>query len=569
MDLNLRAIRCRLAFPDQDRLAFDICTGPPGVLQGESRDSPAAYLVLAADLAPLRELKAAFIDRGRKHPAKPLSAFLLGQSRMPLTVGAYRSGGQLVRSVRTLLRNATKKRERNVYVIGLTDRLLREVAKRAATPSLEQAQRAVSSTPGSLVSLAGDEGAFPAGEYLNLLEPDEVPEKLKAKLVGDSREMQLVRELVVLASRHAEPVLILGDTGTGKEVAARAIHDLDAERRLHSFIPVNCGAIARDLFETELFGYAPGAFTGALRYGKPGLWVKADRGTLFLDEIGDLPLGHQAKILRVLEDGIVRPVGGLTEVKGRCRVIAATNRDLYGMVQSGAFREDLYYRLRPFLIRTPRLRVHPTDIPVLARFFWETVAPGRSSLSDAVLATLERYRWPGNARELRAVLTSMATMFPKVTPRVKHVRAVFQMQSATRIDDERLGPEDDARIHRVECLRHLRRVDEVIRACKVMLRSFASGRPEQTDEAGMRRVRTVISHRLAELRLLGTQPLLFHSIATFDVLNRAMGGLTTLQSLLERDANEARRFWKKELAGEVTAALSAIVREVERLLKKL
>ena len=228
MDLNLRAIRCRLAFPDQDRLAFDIWTGPPGVLQGESRDTPAAYLVLAADLAPLRELTAAFIDRGRKHPAKALSAPLLGQSRMPLTVGAYRSGGQLVRSVRTLLRNATKTREHNVYVIGLTDRLLREVAKRAVKPSLEQAQRAVSSTSGSLVSLAGDEGAFPAGEYLSLLEPDEVPEKLKTKLVGDSPEVQLVRELIVLASRHTEPVLILGDTGTGKEVAARAIHELDA-----------------------------------------------------------------------------------------------------------------------------------------------------------------------------------------------------------------------------------------------------------------------------------------------------------------------------------------------------
>jgi len=568
VELNLRAIRCRLAAADGARIALDIWTGPPGVLLGESGEGRAAYLVLTADLAPLRELKAAFIDRGRKHPARALATLLLGQPRIPLIVGEFTSGGQLVRSVRTLLERAANNGERNAYVIGLTDRLFRDVSNRAAKPSLAKAQRAASSND-PLMSVARDEGAFPVGEYLNLLEPHEIPEKLKTKLVGESPEMRFVRELIVLASRHTEPVLILGDTGTGKEVAARAIHDLDVERRMHSFISVNCGAISRELFEAELFGYAPGAFTGALRRGKPGLWMKADRGTLFLDEIGDLPVSHQVKILRVLEDGIVRPVGGLAEVTVRCRVIAATNRELYGMIQAGQFREDLYYRLRPFLIRTPRLRDHPKDIPVLARFFWGTVASGRPPLSDAVLATLERYRWPGNARELRAVLVSLATMFPKATPRVEHVHAVFQMQSPTRIDDERLGPEDDARIHRVECLRHLRRVDEVIRACKVTLHSFASRRSEQTDDAAVRRVRTVITHQLAELRLLGTQPLLFHSIATFDVLNRAMGGLTTFQSLIEHDTADARRFWKKDLAGEVTAALAAIMREVERLLKKL
>ena len=563
-----RTLRCVLAVPGSTDVSISPWDGPLESLSASPANGHAAYIVRAGDLAPLRELKAAFVDRGRKHAAKSLSALLLGHGRVPIIDGQYTLAGQFERSVRTLLQNAAKKKDRNAFVVAVTDRLFVEISKKAReSAETAHAGRAQPSARALRTSQAGEEGTFPASEYLTLIEPDEVPASLSEQLVGDSPEMQLLRQMVVLASRHEEPVLILGDTGTGKEVAARAIHDLDPIRRRNHFVPINCGAISPELFESELFGHEPGAFTGARTHGKPGLWTFAGHGTLFLDEVGDLPLPNQVKILRALETNKIRPVGSVKEeLPVHCRVIAATNRDLYGMVQSGGFREDLYYRLRPFLIRAPRLRDHPQDISVLAEFFWTAIAPKRPGLSDAVLTTLEGYRWPGNARELRAVLLGLATMFPKVAPRVEHVRAVFQLQSATRLDDETLGAADDARMHRVECLRHLRRADEVIRACKVVLRPFAA---RMGSEDAVRRLRITLAHRLAELQVLSMQPLLFHSIATFDVVHRLAGALATCQSLMERDGAEAQRYWKKVLAAEVTAGLATVMAEVERLLKKL
>lgn len=160
-------------------------------------------------------------------------------------------------------------------------------------------------------------------------------------------------------------MLILGDTGTGKELVARAIHDHSA-RRAKRFMLVNCGAIPYDLLESELFGHVKGAFTDAT-YDKPGLWELADKGTLFLDEIGDLHPNHQVKILRALEDKKIRPIGGTKEIEVDARIIAATNRDLFSMVQARQFREDLYYRLCPFPIYTPTLPDHPEDIPTITQ----------------------------------------------------------------------------------------------------------------------------------------------------------------------------------------------------------
>jgi transcriptional regulator with GAF, ATPase, and Fis domain len=167
-------------------------------------------------------------------------------------------------------------------------------------------------------------------------------------------------------------VLVLGDTGTGKEVIARSIHNYSA-RASEKFVPVNCGAIPSELLESELFGHKRFTFTDA-KYDKKGLWEITGNGTLFLDEVGDLALIHQVKILRALEENKIRPIGEVKEIRVNARVIAATNRDLFSMVKAGHFREDLYYRLRSFLLRTPGLRDHPEDIPTLARFFWKKIA---------------------------------------------------------------------------------------------------------------------------------------------------------------------------------------------------
>jgi DNA-binding NtrC family response regulator len=202
------------------------------------------------------------------------------------------------------------------------------------------------------------------------------------------------------------PVLILGETGTGKELVARAIHQL-SRRRERRFEVVNCGALTRELLLTELFGHERGAFTGAVAR-KPGLLVVADGGTVFLDEVGDLPLDAQVMLLRVLQDGEIRPVGSTQTVRVDVRLVAATHRDLETEVERGAFREDLYYRLRRVLLEVPPLRARREDIPLIVEHFRVRVNRryGLSvrGLRPAALGVLDRQSWRGNVRDLEGVV---------------------------------------------------------------------------------------------------------------------------------------------------------------------
>jgi len=207
------------------------------------------------------------------------------------------------------------------------------------------------------------------------------------------------------------PVLICGESGTGKELFAQAIHQA-SPRRDQPSIHINCAAIPRELFESELFGYAGGAFTGARSCGKPGKLELADGGTLFLDEIGEMPLELQPKLLRVLEDKVFERVGGNQPVRSDFRIIAATNRDLKNMVREKQFREDLYYRLNVVHLNIPPLRDRRGDIVPLARHLLETIAekhPGaRYELTPGAEKALLQYHWPGNIRELHNVLERTA-----------------------------------------------------------------------------------------------------------------------------------------------------------------
>lgn len=200
-------------------------------------------------------------------------------------------------------------------------------------------------------------------------------------------------------------VLILGESGTGKEVAARSLHAFSG--RSGSFVPLNCGAISPELLESELFGHAKGAFTGA-HQTRDGLFTYADGGTLFLDEIADMPLGMQSKLLRVLDDQKIRPVGGNREIPVDVRVIAATNRDLADAVRAGEFREDLYYRINVLSIRMPALRERTEDIPVLAEYFVSLFADELSlppvPVTEEDIRALSAHDWPGNVREFRNVI---------------------------------------------------------------------------------------------------------------------------------------------------------------------
>lgn len=222
-------------------------------------------------------------------------------------------------------------------------------------------------------------------------------------IVGKSSRMLRVFKMLEKVCRTSVTVLILGESGTGKELVARYIH-YNGSRSEKPLVSVNCSAFSETLLESELFGHRKGAFTGAVE-NKTGLFELADGGTLFLDEVGDMNLEMQKKVLRVLEDGIVRPVGAKETIKVDVRIIAATNRNLREMVQKGEFREDLYYRLNVLTIEMPALKERREDIPLLVDFFVNRIAdelkqPAKAIPDDAMKMFIE-YDWPGNVRELQ------------------------------------------------------------------------------------------------------------------------------------------------------------------------
>jgi DNA-binding NtrC family response regulator len=235
-------------------------------------------------------------------------------------------------------------------------------------------------------------------------------------LIGRAPGFLAMLELVARVAPTDTNVLLLGETGTGKEMVARAIHDASA-RRAAPFVAVDCSGLAETLVESELFGHEKGAFTGALAR-KSGLVEAAAGGTLFLDEVGDIPLGLQVKLLRLLETGTFRRVGGVEPQHASFRLIAATHRDLHHRVQDGQFRADLYYRLAAFPIRLPPLRERRSDIRELSANLLGRLGAS-SSLSEPALACLARYEFPGNVRELRNLLerANLLADGPTIGPR--------------------------------------------------------------------------------------------------------------------------------------------------------
>jgi transcriptional regulator with PAS, ATPase and Fis domain len=221
-------------------------------------------------------------------------------------------------------------------------------------------------------------------------------------LIGQSPRMKQLQRLIDKLGRSRWPVLILGETGTGKEVVARSIHHVNNDG---PFVTIDCSAMVGPLMESELFGYVKGAFTGAMN-NKTGLIELANGGTAFLDEIGELPLDLQAKLLRVLQEKEFRPVGGLQQKRADFRIIAATNRDLAKEVEKGTFRRDLYYRLNVVTLRLAPLRERREDIPHLVRHFFERYGRQQPMEPD-VLEALITYDWPGNVRELENCIQHM------------------------------------------------------------------------------------------------------------------------------------------------------------------
>ena len=238
-----------------------------------------------------------------------------------------------------------------------------------------------------------------------------VTEAGPGSLIGRSPAMQEVYRVVARVVSNDLTVLITGESGTGKELVAKAIHDLGPRRRA-PFIALNMAAIPRELIEAELFGHERGAFTGA-QARVAGKFEQASGGTLFLDEIGDMPMDAQTRLLRVLQSGEFTSVGGVRTIRADVRIVAATNKELPQLVQSGQFREDLFYRLNVVPIALPALRERRQDVPLLARYFLERAAEDglpRKQLEPEAIAALEGYAWPGNVRELENLMRRLAAL---------------------------------------------------------------------------------------------------------------------------------------------------------------
>ena len=259
-------------------------------------------------------------------------------------------------------------------------------------------------------------------------------------IIGNSKEILRLKHEAARAAHGNSNILLLGETGTGKEIFAHAIHS-ESDRKSGSFVRVNCAGIPENLLEAELFGYEEGAFTGARKGGKPGKFELADKGTLFLDEIGDMRMVMQAKILRVLQDHEVERVGGVKVKRLDIRVIAATNKDLVTMVRKGLFREDLYYRLDVVTLQIPPLRNRAEDIPLLIKEFIPSIRNYTRSnvtrVSEKVVKLFQSYQWPGNIRQLKNILEGAMNLcngdvigFDELPERIK--RELLDLNKADR-----------------------------------------------------------------------------------------------------------------------------------------
>ena len=542
--------RARLALASLAKAANTGASGKSGASEGPVQpEGPIVFVVEQSALTVFESLAAEVEDRGTQDKGRELSRYLLDREAVPLVLSAYTEPGRLQQGVKAFLKRARAAGESKPYVVAAGDK----VFERAWSQAEDDAQGPAGS----------DSGADPSVRLLALLRNVKVPAELREAYAGESAAAEVVRRLIVQASQCDVPVLIAGETGTGKEVVARKIHDLRFDplhhpEDHHQYVAINCSGIPSELVETELFGYEKGAFTGASER-KIGLWRLADRGTLFLDEVGDLPLDSQAKVLRAIEQREILPVGGTTPIKVNTRIIAATNRDLQAMTGAQLFREDLLQRLCGMVIHTPPLSRHPEEIASFARMFWKEISKGRSELPEEILRALEVRQWPGNVRELKQTLLHLAALFGTESLRVEHIRAVFEIR------DQVMGPAGSmehcaaAGTYRAECLRVLNRALELTQACEAALAAVSGSRGvSRTAWPALRRTLDGIRNELAEL---STHPIWFHSINTFRAA-QALGD--SLAKICGDSGESARRKLAARRAGlkaAIDSAAEALFRE--------
>ena len=532
----------------------------------KSNKQPVVYLFANEHLEELRKHVDVVFDRGPMDGRKGLTMCLAPKrkkklGKIPLIESTYGFKGKAIPGIKTFLANIERRDIIDTFIVGVKKNIFDEIW--SSTEKEEVKKFSVCNSKSSCTP--PDASPLDSSELRLVQELEGIhgfsPE-LEKQYIGKSVAARLTRVMILSVAKSAEPVLILGDTGTGKEVVARAIHD-QSGRDKSKFTVVNCGAIPSELLEFELFGVEP----DVLERGRPlkkGLWEIAGDGTLFLDEMGDLRLDHQVAILRVLESGVIRRVGGVKDIKVFARVLAATNRNLFAMVQANNFREDLYHRFGP-AVRTPTLRENPVDIPVLACFFWKNITKKVNALlSSDILEELCRYSWPGNVRELKNVLTKLDTVFQNKNPTVTNFRNVFLIEGRVILSATgKPVTADEISLQRTRCLQHLKRAQEVIYLCRYKFKgSLAEDIKSETTLAAIRESLLLPNN---EIEFLCKEPTLFHDKEIFSAVYDFKGKISYLLSLLSQDRKSATEFLEIDIVNALDTLFSMITNEIKKV----
>ena len=505
---------------------------------------PCAYLINSQSIPQFSEYKEAVEDRGVKDRRKGLSKLLLGLKKTPIIDGDYSSIKHIESSIYTLLKNATNQGENKVFIIAAKEEYFSKLLKKYDQNICWSATTAEPSA-----GVAGDQNPMKRLEHIYF---------------GDSAPIRKVRELILRVAKSDYSVIIIGPSGTGKELVAREIHN-NSRRKRHRFIPVNCGAIPNELFESQVFGHKKGAFTDAAT-DKKGLWETANRGTLFLDEIGDLRLDHQVKILRALEENQICPVGAEKTVTTNVRIIAATNRDLFSMIRQGKFREDLYYRLHVLMVRTPALKDHIEDIHQFVNTLWEKIIKQENPenlhslpeenkrLSTEIINEIAAHPWPGNVRQLKNILRNLYATF-------WDIKTITPQDVAEIINYENTGySENTERISRIS---HNKRAEEVIQSAENSLNALINQKHVASEDSSV--YMDLFNFYLDEIKSLSAKPWLFSNENTYFEIDSLRSKLNYFTQMLSRDHKKALFFWKKEMPKAFKASENAILMERKEL----
>ena len=483
------------------------------------------------------------VDHKWKHEDSGLARYLVptgGQpdARIQVIRTDYSTENRFFQGVRHLLAADCRRDHPAPMLVGVPHELFAKLCDEADSTSIEP-------------------HAASHGFYARLRETY-VPEDVQTRFRGESEEANRARALMMRAAQSDETVLIQGETGTGKEIAAHIIHE-NSSRATQCFIAVNCGAITSSLFEAELFGHEP-IFTGATPGGRIGLWEAAKGGTLFLDEIADIPLDCQPKVLRALQENKIRRVGGTEEYPVDVRIIAASCRNIGNMVATGAFREDLYYRLMCFLIRTPAFDAEPAKVPQLIMQIWsDIVHPKDIKLDPDIVDELAQRRWPGNFRDVGNFLNCLKiNATENVT--LRDVQELMQYYGPPiEVTAQSVTTDAAAAAHRIDCLRHLRRAADVLQTVRTLLRPIA------TDGKEVANIDWPIGQSLHELDGLLAHPLSFHGIQTHEFTDAARDRIAQFKALHDVDVATLRTQCRRYVLPAIETALTALFDETRRL----